>query len=170
MSRIPIYSVFFTIFGQKEFEYHINNIQSKIPKNYSDMTSIGWVESTYSLWYSGILNCEKIRRSATKFQTLNVWFVIAGAYMLAKFDIDAGKKTCKYNNHILDALIHLRPLKRLNIYSEIGFLSHMLQCLLPGEPIILQSPGVPPAKHGNRVKGRQCRFNVNTQKGAPWCT
>ena len=30
-------------------------------KKYSDKTNIGWVVSTYSLRYSGILNCEKIQ-------------------------------------------------------------------------------------------------------------
>ena len=115
--------------------------------------------------------------SPVKFQTLGVWFIVTRAYMLVKFGMDteqivtnatnifwmhsfiSGHKKVEYifRNHVTIAHV------TLFIPANIRRANHIAVA-------IWLTAGAPPATRGSRVKGRQCRFTVNTQKGAPWCT
>ena len=111
--------------------------------------------------------------SPVKFQTLGVWFIVTRAYMLVKFGMDTEQIVTNATN-IFWMHSFIKGHKKLNIYLETMFPSHKLQCSLPANirranhiaVALWLTAGAPPATRGSRVKGRPCRFTVNTQKGA----
>ena len=93
------------------------------------------------------------------------------AYMLVKFGMDTEQIVANATN-IFWMHSFISGHKKSNIYSETMFPSHTSQCSLPANirranhiaVALWLTAGAPPATRGSSVKGRQCRFTVNTQK------
>ena len=174
----------FTIFGQERVRissvyrtvFTLTIFRANCKKNFSDMTNIGWVEATLKFVKSlntKLRDCP-IWISPAKFQTLDVWFIVTRDYMLVKFGMDTEQILANATT-IFWMHSFISGHKSWIYIKKPGF--HTWQCSLPANirranhiaVALWLTSGAPPATRSSHVKGRQYRFTVNTQKGAPWC-